>query len=197
MGEAVVSRASAGSRTAFEGLYRTHGPDVLAYFRRRLSRAEAQDAAADVFEVAWRRFDEVPEGEEAVRWLFGVARRVLANRQRSSRRGGRLEAKLAGLAEVQAGGPEMQVVRRERDEVVLAALMGLPERYREPLLLTEWEGLDRTAVAAIYGISRNAVDQRISRAHRRLARTLRASGAITDFGRRSPLDTEKGGSHES
>lgn len=169
-----------------------HGPEVLAYFRRRLPGGEAHDAAADVFEIAWRRFDDVPRGDEAVRWLIGVARNVLNNRRRTSRRGARLDARLRSLGETQTAGADVQVVRREQDAAVVRALLSLPEKYREPVLLTEWEGLSREDVASVYGISRNAVDQRISRAYRRLGRALRASGTVTEFGRRSPLDTEKG-----
>ena len=98
MGESTARKMSSGARGAFEGLYRTHGAEILAYFRRRLPAAEVQDAAADVFEIAWRRFGEVPDGDEAIRWLFGVARNVLSNRTRTSRRAGRLDAKLGSLA---------------------------------------------------------------------------------------------------
>ena len=192
MGETAANRVTEGRSATFQNLYVTHGPEILAYFKRRLSAADAQDAAADVFEVAWRRFGDVPAGDEAVRFLFGIARNVLSNRLRTSRRGLRLDARLRSLGESTATGPEMQLVRRHEDEQVLAALMALPEKYREPLLLTEWEGLSRQDVAAVYGISKNAVDQRISRACRRLGRTLGAAGLGSDFGRRSPLDTEKG-----
>jgi hypothetical protein len=41
---------------------------------------------ADVFLIAWRRLDEVPEGEAARVWLYATARRVIANRKRSERR---------------------------------------------------------------------------------------------------------------
>jgi RNA polymerase sigma factor (sigma-70 family) len=191
MGESAVRRVNTGG-SAFEGLYRRHGPEVLAFFLRRLPRAEAHDAAADVFEIAWRRFDDVPGDDEAVRWLFGVARNVLANRRRGIRRRDRLGARLGTLGDAPADGPEVQVLRQEQDQAVIAAVMSLPEKYRDPLLLVEWEGLDREDVATIHGISRNAVDQRLSRAYKRLARVLAARRTITDHGRRSPLDTEKG-----
>lgn len=42
---------------------------------------DAADAVAETFLVAWRRLPEVPSGEEARPWLYGVARRTLANQR--------------------------------------------------------------------------------------------------------------------
>lgn len=65
---------------------RIHRP-LLAYALRRVSDpADAADVVAETFLVAWRRLDDVPAGEAARPWLFGVARRVLANHYRGERR---------------------------------------------------------------------------------------------------------------
>jgi RNA polymerase sigma factor (sigma-70 family) len=80
----------------FARLYDEHGRDVMAYALRRA--AEPQDAAdvvAETFLVAWRRLHDVPAGLDARLWLFGVARRILANHQRGERRRARLRAELA------------------------------------------------------------------------------------------------------
>jgi hypothetical protein len=45
-------------RRRFDALFAAHGPDIVAYCRWRAgSASDAQDAAADVFLTAWRRFD--------------------------------------------------------------------------------------------------------------------------------------------
>jgi DNA-directed RNA polymerase specialized sigma24 family protein len=41
-----------------------------------------QDAFADVFLTAWRRLDDVPEGDAARVWLYATARRVIADQRR-------------------------------------------------------------------------------------------------------------------
>jgi DNA-directed RNA polymerase specialized sigma24 family protein len=79
----------------FESLYRAHARDVHGYFLRRTSSEEAKDATSEVFVVAWRRFDDVPQDDEALPWLYGVARNVLANNARSLRRRDRLAARAA------------------------------------------------------------------------------------------------------
>jgi RNA polymerase sigma-70 factor (ECF subfamily) len=48
---------------------------------------------AETFTVAWRRIADVPSGQDARAWLYGVARRVLANHDRAIRR--RLDERLA------------------------------------------------------------------------------------------------------
>jgi hypothetical protein len=49
-----------------EALFAAHGSDIVAYCSwRTRSASDAQDATADVFLTAWRRLDEVPDGDEA------------------------------------------------------------------------------------------------------------------------------------
>jgi DNA-directed RNA polymerase specialized sigma24 family protein len=80
----------------FDALFVSYGPDIAAYCGwRAASRSDAQDAAADVFLAAWRRLDDVPEGDAARVWLYATARRVLANQRRSNRRIGALRDRLA------------------------------------------------------------------------------------------------------
>ena len=105
----------------FEALFRAHRPQVLAYARRRVDAATAEDVVADAFLVCWRRLDDVPP--EALPWLLGVARRCLANRVRGDarrRRPGR--ARRGGGGAPTGGDPAEALGERER---VLAAFAGL------------------------------------------------------------------------
>lgn len=71
----------------FEVIYVANYADILAYVRRRTdSHEDAADALAETFATAWRRLSDVPDGEDARLWLFGVARRVLANGRRADTR---------------------------------------------------------------------------------------------------------------
>ncbi|MEV7908225.1 RNA polymerase sigma factor, partial [Streptomyces anulatus] len=86
----------------FETVYRETYGQITAYAARRCdSPQDAADVVAETFTVAWRRMDELPSGEEATLWLYGVARRVLANHRRGEvRRQARsveLDAELADL----------------------------------------------------------------------------------------------------
>ena len=156
----------------FERVYRTYGRDIIAYCARRLPRDEAHDAAADVFAVAWRRIDDMPAGSGALPWLYGVARMVISNRARTHRRVERLIAKLRNQRPRAMRSPEHQVVRQAEIEALLVALDRLPEADQEILRLVEWEGVDRKVVAEMFGVSRAAINQRISRSYKRLSRQL-------------------------
>ncbi len=70
----------------FDQVFRDYQRAVLVYFLRRTDRVTARDATADTFLVAWRRMDDMPSDEEVLPWLYGIARRVLANHRRSHKR---------------------------------------------------------------------------------------------------------------
>ncbi len=96
-------------RAHFAAAYTTHVRAVLGYALRRVEiREDAADVAAETFAVAWRRWDDVPP-DDVRPWLLGVARRVLANQQRSHRRWERLGARLRDVL-----GPRSYPTRRRR-----------------------------------------------------------------------------------
>jgi RNA polymerase sigma-70 factor (ECF subfamily) len=113
--------ASPTTNTKFRRIYDEDFGAVTRYCLRRLPVADVNDATAEVFLVAWRRIDRVPDGPEALPWLYGVARNVVRNATRSPRRSGRLTGRLRGLARHQPADPSAVVVRRHEDEALLAA----------------------------------------------------------------------------
>ena len=172
---------------SFDGMYATCVRPVLAYCLRRTSEAEAHDATAEVFAVAWRRRDEVPLGDETVPWLIGVAANVLRNQDRSTRRARNLTGKLGSQREQVQAGPEAQVVRRAEYDEVLRAIESLKPEHREVIKLVEWDEIPRETVADMLSLSRAAIDQRLHRAYKQLERKLRQL---------SP-DPVKGGEHDA
>jgi RNA polymerase sigma factor (sigma-70 family) len=151
-------------------LYRDQARPILAYALRRVDDPEdAADVVAETFLVAWRRLDEVPNNTEARLWLFGVARRVIANRHRSERRRTRLAERLAeSLRTELAARP---IPAGEAAEV-LRAIGELGDDDRELLLLVAWEELSPAEVAKVLGISSLAARSRLHRARRRLRALL-------------------------
>jgi RNA polymerase sigma-70 factor (ECF subfamily) len=156
----------------FEGAYEAHYAAVAAYVRRRTAVAvDAQDAVAETFSIAWRRVDELPDGDAARPWLFGVARRVLANQRRGNRRrsslSSRLRAQHAGTVEI-----EGSVVAADERRIVLAALGRLREPDQEILRLAVWEELPHREIAAAVGCNEASVAVRLHRARNRLAKEI-------------------------
>ncbi|GGL32776.1 RNA polymerase sigma factor [Planomonospora parontospora] len=161
----------------FEEIYTAHYPGLLAYVRRRTaSPDDAADALAETFTTAWRRLDDVPEGHAARLWLYGTARRVLANGRRAADRrtelAVRLRAELAVWAEHTGdAGPAGHDPGGVRE-----AFRRLSADDRELLALVSWEGLDAGEIATVLGCSRGAVRLRLHRARKRLARELDSAG---------------------
>lgn len=152
-------------RERFDNLFAAFGRDVVAFCRSRAaSSSDGEDAAAEVFLVAWRRLDDVPGGDAARVWLYGTARRVLANQRRSSRRRGALQERLTATPDVPASTPVEHEAERE---LVRKALLRIGPRDREVLLLAEWEGLSPAEIAAVSGCLTVTARGRLHRARRR------------------------------
>ncbi len=62
MTEDTARRFREGGASRYRDLYTAYHPRVLAYLVRRVGRQDAADLAAEVFEVAWRRIADVPQG---------------------------------------------------------------------------------------------------------------------------------------
>ncbi|MEV0384380.1 RNA polymerase sigma factor [Nonomuraea sp. NPDC050643] len=150
----------------FEEIYMAHYPAIAGYVRRRAgSPDDIADVIAETFTTAWRRLDAVPKGDEARLWLYGVARRVLANHFRAEERrialAVRLREEITAWAEpVSAHDSAYQAFQRLTDD------------DKELLSLVAWEGLSGPEVAKVLGCSRGAARLRLHRARKRLAKEL-------------------------
>ncbi len=153
----------------FEALFAANFDDVWRFARRRCaSGSDADDIAAQVFAVAWRRRDDAPA--ETVRlWLFGVARNVLANHHRSGDRAQRLRSRLAGERQAPATGSIGDVVTDDRDERLRYAIGQLNDDDREVLIMRYWDELAVIEIAALLDRTPNAVSMRLHKSRRRLA----------------------------
>lgn len=158
----------------FRAVYEATYPDLLRFAQRRVHASHAEDIAADVFLVAWRRFDDLPsDAGDARAWLFGIARRTLLNGQRGDRRRQALTIRIADAIVVAHGGEAWkesgsELVARRLD--LAAAWSRLTPAHQETLSLAVWDGLDGPQAAVVLGISSVAFRLRLSRARRALRR---------------------------
>ncbi len=154
----------------FRDLYLAHFDAVLGFALRRVDRPEdAGDVTADTFLVAWRRLAHAPQGHELRPWLYGVARRVLANHRRGERRRTALGQKLGDRLrrELSAHVPDTSEDVVQRADVT-AAMQRLSARDQEVLELYLWEGLESREIAEVLGLTTAVVRPRLSRARSRL-----------------------------
>jgi RNA polymerase sigma-70 factor (ECF subfamily) len=155
-------------RHRFEDLFRAHYSAVTRYALRRVGADAAAEIVSETFLTAWRRLDRVPE--DALPWLYGIARRVIANEHRRRGRAARLVDRLAATAGPTASGDHAEAITDRLR--VHAALERLSDKDREALLLAEWEQLPAADAAVVLGCSTATFHVRLHRARRRIAQAL-------------------------
>lgn len=158
-----------GAEQRFSELFAETYAPVLRFIERRVHPSHAEDIAAEVFVVAWRRLDDVPDGlDDARAWLFGVARLTLLAGLRGQRRREALAVRIARNHAARNEGialdPDLVARRLDLEQ----AWARLSAGHQEVLSLTVWDGLDSPRAAQVLGISPVAYRLRLSRARRAL-----------------------------
>lgn len=174
----------------FRAIYESVRSRVLAYALRRTSSPEdAADVVAETFMVAWRRLEDIPEGEDAILWFYATARKVLANHYRRERRYSELLERLGSHLDGALISEELVGADRA---AALLVLHRLDADDRELLMLVSWEGLGSAELSRLLGCSRMALRLRLYRARARLAAEMESVGLATKqrrTSRHSPLQT--------
>jgi RNA polymerase sigma factor (sigma-70 family) len=160
----------AAHEARFAEIYENYNRHVRAYCRRRTTADRVDDAVADTFLTAWRRINDVPDGSDALPWLYGVAFKVLGHQWRSRSRKAKLAEKLRSMGVEPLRQPEEQVVVNEESRQVLDAIENLNKTDKEILLLAAWEDMAHADIAEILGIQVGAVRQRFYQARKNLTR---------------------------
>ena len=189
-GQALEGNSGLTSRDArFVEIYESFYGHVYAFCRRRVGTDRVDDVVAETFLVAWKRISHVPEGTDALRWLYAVAYRVVGHQWRRSARRRALGRRLASIAVAEIGPPEDFVVVSEDSAQVLDAASRLKPSDRELLTMALWDELSYRDIASILEISASAVKQRVYEAKRRLTREFNR----LERGRVHTPAAEKGG----
>jgi RNA polymerase sigma-70 factor (ECF subfamily) len=148
----------------FRLVFDTNLSRVVDYARRRVPAHEVDDVVSATFLVVWRRLEDLPAGEGALPWIYGVARRVVSDRYRARGRWQRLQVRLVGIAPADVSSIDLV-----SDVDVAWALGRLRGRDRTVLVLAYWEDLTPGEISQVLGISVNAATIRLHRARKRFA----------------------------
>lgn len=155
----------------FTEVYRAHYEDVLRFVRRRAHPMNVDDIVGETFLAAWRRRCELPANPRP--WLFGAARNVMLNADRSSRRQSALVVHIQQAAEAGCHTTAADATAQVDSRIdLVAAWQSLAPADQEVLALHVWEGLDARDAATVLGCTRAAYAMRLTRAKRRLAGRL-------------------------
>lgn len=165
-----------GTDESFEARFAEQSDAVGRLCRRLLGRdGSAEDAVHEVFLRAQRGFSGYDPARPFRAWLLSITSHYCIDVLRRRSREGRIfqasdlePGDLAG----DAPSPLHHAIDAERRNGLLAAVEGLPSRYRVPLVLRYFQELDYQAIAETCGVSRDNVGVLLFRARRRLRDTL-------------------------
>jgi RNA polymerase sigma-70 factor (ECF subfamily) len=140
---------------------------LLRSIRRHVAdEASAEDILQEVFLKIHTRIDTLRDEERLESWVYQIVRNAITDYRRRQRPIAPLHEELAAPDspnEDDAGGVARQLV-----PFVRATVAGLPEPYREALLLTEYAGLTQQQLAERVGISLSGAKSRVQRAREKV-----------------------------
>jgi RNA polymerase sigma-70 factor (ECF subfamily) len=179
----LLERARAGDGEAFRVIFEAHAPAVRRFLGDVLrDGARADDATQETFVRAHARLASLREGERLAGWLFGIARLVSLEQQRSLRRDGAIDnqsrlfvsdggGETAAAAD-RAPTPEAALLAGEAERVLGGALATLSEERRAALLLRLDHGLAYGEIGEAMGWTLQKVKNEIHRARLQLREKL-------------------------
>ncbi len=174
--QALVARAKAGDRHAFEVLVRQNADRLYAVVLR-FSRTEsdAEEAAQEAFVRAWRSLPRFRSDSRFFTWLYRIgvneAKRI-AERSPSAATVVSVEERPVDDISDDQPGPQPRAEQSELRDVLEQAVRRLPEKFRAPVVLRDIEGLSTTEAAEVLGLHEAAFKSRLHRGRMALRRDV-------------------------
>jgi len=170
--EILVEAAQDGDLESFGALYeRYYNPMVALAYSMLADRDLAEDAAQESFVVACRDLSNLKSKDKFAAWLAGICRNIA--RQMLRGKGRRILLNTEQSSERQDG-------REHRCEAIRRAVWKLREAERELIVLYFFNGFSRAQISGVLGISPSAVNGRLIRAKRKIAKYLKRNGLTGD-----------------
>jgi len=183
---AFIENLRSGDAEAFGTLIDRYSGDIFALLYRLTANAEdAHDLTQDTFLSALRFIGKFRGDSELRTWLFRIAINESRNRFRWWKRRrrsltisidatiGESETTIADMLTDNSRSPEDAALDREREYALKAALLDLPEIFREAVVLCDVEGLSYEETAAALDVGIGTVKSRISRGREALRLKLK------------------------
>jgi RNA polymerase sigma-70 factor (ECF subfamily) len=164
-----VERVLAGDVGAFEGIVRRwQGPLINMAWRYCRDRGRAEELAQEALVRAWRGLAAWRRESSFSTWLFALAANVFRN---DLKRFPSVDLPLEEIAEPSRPAHQhSEVEERSREEAVRRAVLALPRRYREPVVLFYFHEKDVAAAAQTMRLPEGTVKARLARARDLLRR---------------------------
>jgi len=178
--EALVQRFQRGDRAAFDRIVAIYRDRIfnLAYLKLG-HREDAEDAAQEVFVEVFQALPRFRGEAQFPTWLYTIALRTICRCKKRRSPWWKRTEPLDDFAEVlpdQTDDPAREAERADLNRQVRRALQGLPEKYRDVLILRFIEGRSYEEMAAILQVPLGTVSWRMNRGQKLLAQRLTGLG---------------------
>lgn len=168
----LVEAAQHGHLESFGALYeRYHSPMVALAYSMLADRDMAEDAAQEVFSIACHDLKRLKNRERFAPWLAGICRNVSRQMLRAGKRRG---VRLDDAAAARFDDTE------DRQEAIRRAVWSLRKSERELIVMRYFDGFSQGQISEVLDISSQAVNGRLVRAKRKLAKCLKRNGITGD-----------------
>jgi RNA polymerase sigma-70 factor (ECF subfamily) len=140
------------------------------------NQEDAEDAAQETLSQAFVNLDQLRDPAKLGSWLRGINRNVSLNLRRRRARSGEERLATGQMNQLQARRTTTQsnALPSKNPSIVARAVDGLPEQFREVLVLRYWEKLSNDEIAQRLALPPGTVRSRMCRADRMLADKLQS-----------------------
>jgi RNA polymerase sigma-70 factor (ECF subfamily) len=177
-----MRRLAAGHDPALDELMSRHGSRLFHYILRLLhNEDDAEDVAQETFVRVYQKRMGFDPSRKLSSWLYAIATNLVRDKLRWQRRHPEMSMDaedsetgqaLGDILPAQSGSPGEAVACEERAALVREAVSSLPQNWRIPLVLAEFEGRSHIEIGEILSCTPKAVEMRIARARRELREKL-------------------------
>ncbi len=169
----LVEAAQNGHLESFGALYERYHSSMVALAYSRLSdRDLAEDAAQEVFALACRDLRSLKSKDRFAAWLAGICRNVSRQMLRANK------GKPVALGDNPAAKKRDDM--EDRREAIRRAVWSLREPVRELIVMRYFDGFSQGQISEVLDISPQAVNGRLVRAKRKIAKYLKRNGYMGD-----------------
>ena len=169
----LVEAAQNGHLESFGALYeRYHSSMAALAYSMLADRDLAEDTAQEVFAIACRDIGSLKSKERFAAWLAGICRNISKQMLK------------AGKSRGVAPENEPAVVSRDDTEdcreVIRRAVWSLRASERDLIVMRYFDGFSQGQISEVLNISPQAVNGRLVRAKRKIAKYLKRNGLMGD-----------------
>ena len=173
--EMLIGRIAAGDRLAMQTLFARHRTAVYRWLLRFVgNEAVAEDLLSDVFLDVWRQADRFQARSSVSTWLLAIAR-FKALSARRTRKDAELDETIEATVADPADNPEVMLEKKNREELVRAALNNLSPEHKEVIDLVYYHEKSVDECAQILGVPSGTVKTRMFYARKKVAEMVKAA----------------------